>query len=195
MDHKSEEMGVAQRWIVKGYEHFAKVGPANFSIKKISEEYHFSRTTFNYHFNSYEEFFKQLIATHLEYNKTIFEQAKQQVKRYSPDFFTLLFQYPIQLKFQLQLFNHRFNPEFEQLFNLCYKYYADDFLIKLFIEHWHLDLPRSTTEEIYRILLETWFSRLNICGISHDAMIENADNIINSILSIYKNQTTLSTDS
>lgn len=182
-------MDVAQGWIEKGYEHFANVGPVNFSIKKISEEHQFSRTTFNYHFRTYDAFFKQLIATHLEYNKAIVELAKQKVNHYSPDWFNLLYQHPVQLKFQLQLFNHRFNPEFNQLFTQCNKHFYDDFLIDSFIAHYQLDLPKYFVDEIHRIMVESWYSRLNISGISLNAMIENAENIMHSILLIYKNQT------
>jgi len=59
-------MTIAEEWIEKGYDHFAMVGPINFTVKKVSEKYNLSRTTFNYHFASPEDFFKELLGVHIQ---------------------------------------------------------------------------------------------------------------------------------
>jgi len=80
-------MTTAEECIEKGYEHFAMVGPINFSVKKISEENNLSRTIFNYHFSSQEDFFAELLLAH-EYNLDKFlVEARTTVKQYTPDLF------------------------------------------------------------------------------------------------------------
>ena len=48
--HKNKDMSKSkesiQKWIEKGYEHFALYGPENISINKISKEIGFSRASF-----------------------------------------------------------------------------------------------------------------------------------------------------
>lgn len=174
---------IAQAWILKGYEHFAKVGPINFSVKKVSEENKISRTTFNYHFKSQDEFFDQLYSIHLDYNKSIIEQAKQHIKQYNPDLYTVLYQYPIQLQFQLQLFNHRFYPEIDKKYMSCIKLYTDNFFIRSFTDHYNLEVSLADAQDIHEVFFDVWYSRLNICGIALKPMIDNANNIVNSMFS------------
>lgn len=176
---------IAQAWILKGYEHFAEVGPIKFSVKRVSEENQFSRTTFNYHFKNQNEFFEQLFSLHIDYSKSIIDHVKKCTNQYSPDVFELLYQYPFQLKFQLQLFNHRFLPELNSVLTSSNNIYSDEFMIKSFRKQYNLNASFKEIQEVHSIFIDTWYSRLNTQGTELAAMIDTADNIIVSIFPFF----------
>lgn len=178
-------MNTAKQWIEKGYEHFAYVGPINFSIKKISEENNLSRTTFNYHFVSQEEYIKELLAAHIEVHREFLEAAKKEVKQYIPDLHILISKFPIGIRFHLQLFNHRYNDEFDRVYKSCNKLADDEFIIQRFIEYYKLQLTTKEAANIHEIITDAWYSSLNTDDISVDALILKAEGIMKSMMPLF----------
>jgi len=174
-------MTTAEEWIEKGYEHFAMVGPINFSVKKISEQNNISRTTFNYHFASQEDFFAELLVTHEQILGKVLVDAKTAVKHYVPDILVLANQYSIFIRFQLQLFNHRFNPEFDRVYKLCVRLTSEEFSTNRFIDYYELKITKKQATDIHEILIDAWFSRLNEDDITLEAMMRNTESIMESL--------------
>lgn len=175
-------MNTVDAWIEKGYEHFALVGPINFSVKKISEVNNLSRTTFNYHFGSQKEFIDELLAAHQEFTKIFVNEAKTTVKKYIPDLHILLNKFETGVRFQLQLFNHRYNPEFDRIFRLCNKQSSDNFLVERFVDYYQLTLTIDQATKIHDIVVESWYSRLNINEITVATMIESTNNLMDTLI-------------
>jgi len=56
--------GIKQKWIEKGYEHFALFGPENLSINKLSKEMGVSRASFYHYFGDMDIFIEKLLDMH-----------------------------------------------------------------------------------------------------------------------------------
>ncbi|MCK5701471.1 MAG: TetR/AcrR family transcriptional regulator, partial [Cyclobacteriaceae bacterium] len=89
-----------QKWIEKGYEHFALYGPENISINAISKEIGSPRASFYHHFSDMEVFINFLLETHLDVFKSYVEEGKEYCDCLIPDFYQLLEKYPMGLKLQ-----------------------------------------------------------------------------------------------
>ena len=108
-----------QKWIEKGYEHFALNGPENLSINKLSKEIGYSRASFYHHFGDMDVFIEDMLDIHWQINKQFCSIGAWECKKFFPDLYLLLEQYPIPLKLSKQMFLNRNNPASIYLFQTC----------------------------------------------------------------------------
>jgi AcrR family transcriptional regulator len=101
-----------QKWIEKGYEHFALYGPENLSILKISKEIGLPRTSFYYYFADKEDMIEQLLILHYKNTDLYMAAFKDQCKVLIPDLYGLLEQLQTGIKFHRQLFVNRHIPSY-----------------------------------------------------------------------------------
>ncbi len=178
----SKTNGSKQKWIEKGYEHFALYGPDNLNINKISKDIGLARTTFYHYFGDLEIFIDELLNRHwkicLEFSVT----ASKECKKLFPDVYILLEQYPIPLKFSKQLFLNRHILSFNYLFVKAYGYHANHFALKLFSEQFNLNQTEEDLTNLWTTVGESWFSRLDVNDLSAKTMQLLAEGIIKSVL-------------
>jgi len=171
-----------QLWIEKGYEHFALYGPGNLSINKLSKEIGSVRASFYHHFGDIEIFIEKLLDMHWQISQQFCSAGALECKKFFPDLYLLLEQYPITLKFSIQLFLNRNNPAYNYLFMKAYNASARAFILKLISEQFGL---HHNDEDIYNLWLtvgESWYSRLNPDNLSAVKMQQLAEEIINPVL-------------
>ncbi|MCD4735355.1 MAG: TetR/AcrR family transcriptional regulator, partial [Bacteroidales bacterium] len=145
-----------QLWIEKGYEHFALFGPENLSINKISKEIGSSRASFYHHFGDIEVFIEELLDMHWKINEQFCSVGALECKKFFPDLYLLLEQYPIPLKFSIQLFLNRNNPAYNYLFMKTYNASARAFILKLFSEQFGLHHNNEDTYNLWLTVGESW---------------------------------------
>ena len=171
-----------QKWIEKGYEHFALYGMENLSINKISKEIGSPRASFYHHFGDIEVFIEELFDMHWEIDQQFRSIGAQKCKKLFPDLYLLLEQYPIPLKFSKQLFLNRNIPAYNYLFLKTYNASAKEFILKLFSEQFSF---HHTDREMYNLWLtvgESWYSRLDLNNLSAAKMQQLAEEIMHSVL-------------
>ena len=98
-----------------------------------------------------------------------------------PDLYALLGQYPIPLKFNLQLFRHRHIPRFNYLFVTTYEAGANEFILNLFAQYIKIDLPNDDLLNLYKTLGEAWYSRLDPENLSASNLQKHGEDIIGGL--------------
>ena len=171
-----------QKWIEKGYEHFALYGPDNLSVNKLSKEIGSARASFYHHFGDIEVFIEELLDMHWKINQQYCSVGARECKKLFPDLYLLLEQYPIPLKFSIQLFRNRNNPSFNYLFMKTYNASAIAFILKLFSEQFGLHHNNEDTYNLWLTVGESWYSRLDTNNLSAIKMQQLAEEIMNSVL-------------
>ena len=171
-----------QKWIEKGYEHFALYGLENLSINKISKEIGSPRASFYHHFGDIDVFIEELLDMHWEIDQQFRSIGAQKCKKLFPDLYLLLEQYPIPLKFSKQLFLNRNIPAYNYLFMKSYNASAKAFILKLFSEQFSFNHTDIDTYNLWLTVGESWYSRLDTNNLSAAKMQQLAEEIMNSIL-------------
>ena len=174
--------GNKQLWIEKGYEHFALYGPDNLSINKLSKKIGSSRASFYHHFGDIEIFIDELLDMHWQINQRFCAVGALECKKYLPDVYLLLEQYPIPLQFSKQLFLHRNKPAYNLLFIKTYDAAAQTFILKLFSKQFDLHYNDEDTYNLWLTFGESWYSRLDTNDLSAANMERLAKEVINSVL-------------
>ena len=174
--------GSKQKWIEKGYEHFALYGPDNLSINKLGKEIGSPRASFYHHFGDIEIFIEELLDMHWQINQQFFSVGALECKKLFPDLYLLLEQYPIPLKFSKQLFINRNKPAYNYLFAKTYSVAAKTFILKLFSKQFDLHFTDEDTYNLWLTVGESWYSRLDTNYLSAANMQQLAEEIVNSVL-------------
>ena len=170
-----------QKWLDKGYEHFALYGPENLSINKISKEIGSSRACFYHHFGDIEIFVNDLLDMHWQINQEFCSIGARECKRFFPDLYLLLEQYPLPIQFSKQLFSNRKTPAYNYLFIKTFSAAAKAFILKLFSEQFDL-MNNEDTYNLWLIVGEAWYSRLDINDLTAKKMQQLAKDILDSVL-------------
>ena len=173
--------GTKQKWIEKGYEHFALYGPENLSINKISKEIGSSRASFYHHFGDIDIFIDALLDMHWQIIQQFNLTGKKECKKLYPDLYILLAQKPIPLKFSKQLYINRNKPIYNYLFSKAYYESSKIFILKLFSEEYSLKNNKETFN-LWVTVGESWYSRLDTNDLSAEKMQQIAKDVMNSVL-------------
>jgi len=189
-------MDTRELWIEKGYEHFALYGPDKLSIKLIAQEHDIARTSFNYYFLNKEEFCDELIEKHYDLVNQYCDAGELHCKKYVPDLHMLILTFPIGLKFMKQLFNHRHNVKFNEVYSRCNQICDNKFVLRLFIDYYKLPLSVNEAALLHGSLTDTWYSRLDIYDLTLEKLISSTEEIMQTILALMaksKSQNSFST--
>lgn len=176
-----KQNGIKQKWIERGYEHFALYGPENLSINKLSKEMGASRASFYHYFGEIEIFIDEVLDMHWQISQQFCADGADKCKKL-PDIYLLLEQFPIPLQFDRQLFLNRNNPVYNYLFKKNYSTSAQSFILKLFSEHFNLQYNNEDLYNLWLTVGESWYSRLDPKNLSAVKMQELAEEILNSVL-------------
>ena len=174
--------GSKQKWIEKGYEYFALYGPDNLNIKKISKDIGLARTTFYHYFGDIKIFTDELLERHWEICLQTAIIGSKKCKNFFPDLFDEMEQYPITLKFHKQLFLNRHILIFNYLFVKINNLHANTFVLKLFSEHFQLNQTKENLINLWTIVVESWYSKLDVNDLSSKKMQLIAEDILESVM-------------
>jgi AcrR family transcriptional regulator len=170
-----------QLWIEKGYEHFAFNGPFKFSVNQLSKDSGLSRASFYHHFGEIELFIDELLNVHWSICQAFDQKCAETCQSLVPDIYKLLAEYPIALRFNLQLFRHRHIPKFNIIFIKTFESSSNTFALNLFAEHFSLVLNHSELSSLWLTLCESWYSRLNPDQLSEKELVAHGKDILNSL--------------
>jgi len=184
-------MDTRDLWIEKGYEHFGLYGPERLSIKLIAQEHDIARTSFNYYFSNKEEFCDELIEKHYDLIHQFCDGGKLHCKKYLPDLYMLILAFPIGLKFQKQLFNHRQNDKYNEVFVKCNEMVEEKFALRLFMDYYKLPLSVKEAALLHASLTDTWYSRLDINDLTLEKLTNAAEEIMQTILALMEKSSSL----
>lgn len=177
-----------EKWLAEGYREFAEYGPDNLSINRISKFLGSSRASFYHHFGDADMFIDDLLARHWEISSQFNTTGKIKCQRLYPDLYDLLSEYPIPLKFSLQLFHHRHIPRFNMLFNRTYTSSAKAFCLKLLARHLNLNLSSAAVFDLWVAMGEAWYSRINPEDLSAPTLQRHSEEIIQTITELLNSQ-------
>lgn len=180
-------MDTRDLWIEKGYEHFGLYGPNSLSIKLIAQELDIARTSFNYYFLDKEEFCGELIEKHYDLVNQYCDAGQLHCKKYVPDLHMLILNFPIGLKFQKQLFNHRDIAKFNEVYMKCNEMGDHKFALRLFMDYYKLPLTDKEAALLHGSLTDTWYSRLDINDLTLEKLIDATEEIMQTILKLMAN--------
>jgi AcrR family transcriptional regulator len=170
-----------QLWLEKGYEHFALYGPKKLSINKLSKDIGLSRASFYHHFGSLDFFVEDLLARHWDIIEIFNSEGKEKCNQLFPDLYDLIGDYPIPLKFTLQLFYNRSNPRFNFLLIKAYEAMAERFALNLFANHLGLIQSEKKVYHLWLTLGEAWYSRLDPDDLSPKALQKHSEEILKTL--------------
>lgn len=173
-----------QRWIEKGYEHFALYGPDNISINAISKEISSPRASFYHHFSDMEVFINVLLEANLDVNRRFIEEGKECCDRMLPDYFQLLERYPMALRFQRQLFMNRHIPIFGYMFSKIQSRVSKELTLELFVKEFDLNFKHEDVADLFFTLSESWYTRINPEKLDAVELQRITEEIVNSIVKL-----------
>jgi len=101
-----------------------------------------------------------------------------------PKLFQLLVQFPETLKFNKQIFLHRSNPVYNELFLQITKLSPGN-LLSSFSDYYQLSSDEEANNLI-KISLESWFSKIDTNHIDAQKMFQQFDKIIKTLLELKK---------
>ena len=177
----SKTKELKQKWIEKGYEHFALFGPNNLSVNKLSKEVGFARASFYHHFGDIDIFIEELLDLHWEICQQYISIGKEECKVLYPDLYILLSQNIVPLKFNIQLFINRNVPAYNYLFIKSYNEAAKIFILKLFSTQFDF----KNDEDLFDLWItvgESWYSRLDMNDLSAERIEQLSKDVMNSVL-------------
>ena len=125
----------------------------------------------------------RLIRKHL-INTEVFLLACEQELTSFPKLFQLLAQFPETLKFNKQIFLHRSNPVYNELFLQITKLSPGN-LLSSFSDYYQLSSDEDAIILI-RICLESWFSKIDTNHIDAQKIFQQFDKIIKTLLQFKK---------
>lgn len=125
----------------------------------------------------------QLIRKHL-INTEIFLLACENELKSFPELFQLLAKFPETLKFNKQIFLHRSNPVYNELFLQITKLSPGN-ILSSFLDYYQLSSDEDAIHLI-KICLESWFSKINTNHIDAQKMFKQFDKIIKTLLQFKK---------
>ena len=175
-------------WLEEGYRQFAEHGPDNLSIKKISDTVGSSRASFYHHFGDIDVFTEELLAMHWNIVDDFNQKGKIICTQLFPDLYNLLAKYSLPLQFNIQLFHHRNNPAFNFLFIKTYESSAKTFLLRLFADRYSLHKPESEIYDLWLMVGEAWYSRINKDDLSAATLQKHAEEIMNAVVKFANSQ-------
>jgi len=178
---KKEQLPSKQKWIETGYAYFAEYGPENLSINQISKDLGTSRASFYHHFGEIELFIQDLLSKHWQVCEQFNLAGKTKCKKLFPDMYKLLAKYPVELRFNLQVFRHRHIADFNFIFLKSYEATASDFGLKLFADHFQLNARENDLYNLWLTVGEAWYSRLDPNDLSEKALRKHAVEILDSV--------------
>lgn len=173
-----------EKWLEKGYEHFAEYGPDKLSVNQLSNQLNTSRASFYHYFGDIDIFIDELLAIHWSISQDFNEQGAEICQNFIPDLYHLLSQYPIALRFSRQLFQYRYVPKYNMVYIKTYESSAYAFLLKLFAAHLGIDRPKDEVYSLWLTLGEAWYSRLNPEDLSQQSMQNIAEDVLDSLSSL-----------
>jgi len=130
-------------------------------------------------FNNQDELLEQLIRKHL-INSEIFLLACERELTTFPDIFQIITQFPETIRFNKQVYLHRSNPAYNELFMRVTKL-TPGHILSAFIDYYRLS---SIEDAVYliTICLESWFSKIDINQIDAEKMFHQFDKLVKTIL-------------
>jgi hypothetical protein len=157
------------------YDNFGKQGPKSLvaSLKSLGLN----------DFENLNDLQDQLIRKHL-INTEIFLLACEKELTSFPKLFQLLAQFPETLRFNKQIFLHRSNPVYNELFIQITKL-SPGSLLSSFSDFYQLSSDEDAINLI-KICLESWFSKIDTDHINAQKMFQQFDAIINTLLQFKK---------
>lgn len=145
-------------------------------------------------FNDFEnlnDLHDQLIRKHL-INTEIFLLACEKELTYFPKLFQLLAQFTETLRFNKQIFLHRSNPLYNELFLEITKLSPGN-ILSSFSDYYQLSSDDDAINLI-TICLESWFSRIDTNHIDAQKMFQHFDEIIKGLLQFKKSLEFINSD-
>lgn len=175
-------------WFETAYNLFAEIGPEALNVKTLSESCGLPRSNFYYHFTDKEDLIDRLLDYHLKHSsETISYGLENNFNHYIPDFYDILAHDQQALRFHWQLFKHRDNLKYNQVF-LYMRKKNSKIIIPKVIDYYQINLPLSLIETIWDTLNDAWMASLDLNDLSSQTMSAKADNIMRSILAFIKYQ-------
>lgn len=171
-----------QQWIEKGYEHFAIYGPDNLSINKLSKELGSPRASFYHHFGDIEVFIQSLLDMHWQIILEYCSIGAKECKKLFPDLYILIAQFPLSMKFNLQLFLNRNNPTYNFVYIKTYNVSSEAFTLKLFCNHFNLSCQNEDVSNLWATMIEAWNSRIDTNNLSAAHLQEEAEKVVDSVM-------------
>jgi AcrR family transcriptional regulator len=173
-----KKKGMREDWLEQGYIDFAEYGPDQLSINRIGKVIGASRSSFYHHFGDVDLFIDELLQYHWSIAVEFNTKGKEYCKQLIPDLYDALAQYPVPLKFSIQLFHNRHIPRFNYLFNKTYESSAEGFLLPLFADHLGVETSPSELKNLWITLGEAWYSRLDPKDLSAKTMAELSESML-----------------
>jgi AcrR family transcriptional regulator len=178
-------------WLETAYRLFAEKGPEQLTVKELAKQCQLPRTNFYYYFENKEELIDKIIELHFTTTTQVFNvELEKRLKTYIPDFYMLIHDTELGIRFARQLFKNREIPKYNDAHKKGVALSAD-----LIIPHWkeffHIDLPHDTLRELWFTLADTWYARLNFNNFTSEYLCELCYEIMDSIKPLIHKKTSL----
>lgn len=169
-------------WLHSAYKLFAENGPENFSVKEVASQCGLPRTNFYYHFDSKDELLDKTIELHFQSTTEIFNaELSKRLNVFIPDLYVVLHEFKLGLQFAKTLFKHRDIPKYNTAYIKGVALSAD-IIVPKFKEFFSINLPDEQAKELWYMICEAWYSRLNFNKYSVEYLIDSCYEIVSTII-------------
>jgi AcrR family transcriptional regulator len=164
-----------EKWILKGYEHFALEGLSGLKIEPIANEVGISKSSFYHHFGDIECFIELLLKHHIE-RSLVISKKERNAAIIDPDLINIIIEHKIDFLFNKQLrinSNHKLFPETLE--------HSNQVVGDLFSMRWVNDinqkLTKNQTEAILQLVIENFFLQITNNNINYNWLAEYFKNL------------------
>lgn len=168
-------------WLQTAHKLFAENGPENFSVKEVSNRCGLPRTNFYYHFDNKNDLLDKTIELHIQTTIEIFNaELGKRLNTFIPDLYEILYEFKLGLQFAKTLFKHRDIPKYNTAYIKGVAISAD-LIVPKFKEYFSINLPDEQVKELWYMISDAWYSRLNFNNYTVEYLCNSCFEIVDTI--------------
>jgi len=183
------ELKASEKWIVAGYELFAKEGPVGIQVERLARILNLNKSGFYHYFGDMENFSRQLIRYHYRlFGQFLDEYADCQ--NVDPEYLNIVVKHKISVMGQMQMVRNKSNPLF---YNVNKE--LDEQVVRIGQRIWakHLDIHNNPdlVSMYLGLVRDMFYSRITLERFTFDylqTLAQEAKEIVTKIHNQRKNE-------
>jgi AcrR family transcriptional regulator len=169
-----------KKWILIGYQVFAKDGPRGLKIERLAKLLNTSRSSFYHHFSDLNIFTTALFDYHLQRSELMCEAAMA-CQSMNPDFINSILAFKEDILFNRQLRIHRHLPNYNNYIEQSHTPIEKAFL-NIWAKELNLESNITAAQMLLKLVTENFYMRISEDNLRFDWL----ENYLNEIVQMTK---------
>lgn len=169
-----------EKWIIAGYQRFARFGPKGLKIEQLAKTLNTSRSSFYHRFADLDIYTSTLFDYHLQ-RSDIMCEATMQCQTMNPDFINSILTFKEDVLFNRQLRIHRQLPDYNAYIEKTHTPIENAFL-NIWAKELNLQNNMHSAQMLLKLVVENFYMRIS----EENLNFEWLENYLNEIVEMTK---------